>query len=132
MTQIAPSRMRTIQQFLNERSASSGFLASVLTDSDGLPLISSIQDETRLDEMLASAAPLIRRTVQRSNERAGFSDAYEIVINNNDHSKLACRFFEVNKQALILICVVPKNLSYRQNMNRMVRTVSDNWAGQIS
>lgn len=130
MTQIAPSRMQTIQQFLNERSASSGFLASVLTDSDGLPLISSIQDENRLDEMLASAAPLIRRTIQRSNERAGFSDAYEIVINNSDQSRMACRFFEVKNQALILICIVPKNLSYRQNMNRMVRTVSDNWAGQ--
>jgi predicted regulator of Ras-like GTPase activity (Roadblock/LC7/MglB family) len=129
MTQIAISRRQTIQQFLNERSTNSGFLATVLTDSDGLPLISNTLDETRLDEMLASAAPLIRRTVQRSNERAGFSQAYEIVINNNDHSKLTCRFFEINNQALILICVVPNKMAYRQIMNQMIRIVSENWAG---
>lgn len=129
MTQIIPSRRQNIQQFLTERNTSSGFLATVLTDGDGLPLVSSLQDETRLDEMLASAAPLIQRTVQRSNERAGFSEAYEIVINNSDQSKLACRFFEINQQSLILICVVPNKLSHRLVMNQMIRVVGENWAG---
>ncbi len=129
MTKIAPSRRQTIYEFLNERNSASGFLATVLTDGDGLPLISSLQDETRLDEMLASAAPLILRTVRKSNERAGFSDAYEIVINNNDQSKLICRFFETNHQALILICVIPNKLSYRQIMNQMIRSINENWAG---
>lgn len=128
-TQIAPSRRQTIHQFLGERNTANGFIATVLTDSDGLPLISTLQDKTRLDEMLASAAPLILRTVQKSNERAGFSDAYEIVINNSDQSRLACRFFEVNHQALILICVVPSKVAYRQIMNQMIRSVSENWAG---
>lgn len=129
MTQIALSRRQNIQQFLVERNSSSGFLATVLTDGDGLPLISSLQEETRLDEMLASAAPLIQRTVQRSNERAGFSEAFEIVINNSDQSKLACRFFEVNHQSLILICVVPNKLSHRLVMNQMIRAVTENWSG---
>jgi predicted regulator of Ras-like GTPase activity (Roadblock/LC7/MglB family) len=129
MTQIIPSRRQNIQQFLTERNTSSGFLATVLTDGDGLPLVSSLQDETRLDEMLASAAPLIQRTVQRSNERAGFSEAYEIVINNSDQSKLACRFFEINQQSLILICVIPNKLSHRLVMNQMIRVVGENWAG---
>jgi predicted regulator of Ras-like GTPase activity (Roadblock/LC7/MglB family) len=129
MTQITPSRRQNIQQFLTEHNTASRFLATVLTDGDGLPLVSSLQDETRLDEMLASVAPLIKRTVQRSNERAGFSEAYEIVINNNDQSKLVCRFFEINNQALILICVVPTKRAHRLVMNQIIRVVSENWAG---
>lgn len=128
-TQIAPSRRQTIHEFLSERNIISGFIATILTDGDGLPLISTLKDETRLDEMLASAAPLILRTIQKSNERAGFSEAYEIVINNSDQSKLICRFFEVNNQALILIAVVPNKVAYRQIMNQMIRSISENWAG---
>jgi hypothetical protein len=48
MTQITPSRRQNIQQFLTEHNTASRFLAIVLTDGDGLPLVSSLQDETRL------------------------------------------------------------------------------------
>ena len=77
--------------------------------------------------MLAAVAPLVQRMVQRSNERAGLSEANEVIINNADRSRLICRFFVARRQMLILACLVPDGVPYRRAMNLTISTVQKIW-----
>jgi predicted regulator of Ras-like GTPase activity (Roadblock/LC7/MglB family) len=118
---------QSIHDQLKEINQRSGFTATVLTDDDGLPLATASQTEGDLAEMLAAVAPLVQRMVQRSNERAGLSEANEVVINNADRSRLICRFFVARQQMLILACLVPEGVPYRRAMNLTVSTVQKIW-----
>jgi predicted regulator of Ras-like GTPase activity (Roadblock/LC7/MglB family) len=118
---------QSIHDQLKEINQRSGFTATVLTDGDGLPLVTASQAEGDLAEMLAAVAPLVQRMVQRSNERAGLSEANEVVINNADRSRLICRFFVARQQMLILACLVPEGVPYRRAMNLTISTVQKIW-----
>lgn len=109
--------LQGILEVLNQRGS---FTASVLTDSDGLPLAAITKGANELAEVLAAVAPLVERMAQRSNERAGLSAADEVVISNANRSRLVCRFFEANQQRLILACLVPNPVSFRRVMNQMI------------
>ncbi len=117
----------TVQQELSSLNERGQFVASVLTDGDGLPIAATTQGESQLAEMLAAVAPLVERMVQRSNERAGLPAANEVVINNADGSRLVCRFFQARQQMLILACVVPDQAPYRRAMNMAVRAIQTVW-----
>ena len=119
----------TIHEQLKAINQRGGFIATVVTDGDGLPLVIASQTESSdLAEMLAAVAPLVQRMVKRSNERAGLSEANEVIINNDDGSRLICRFFTVGQQALILACVVPDQVAYRRVMNDAISAVSKLWS----
>ena len=122
------SRRSMIQQTLIQLNWEGQFIASVLTDGDGLPLASVTQSENQLAEMVAAVAPLVQRIAQRTNERTGLPDASEVVINTDDGSRLICRFFMASEEAFILVCVVPGKSAYRRVMNQMVRTVQKTWS----
>lgn len=119
---------QSIHDQLKEINQRSGFTATVVTDGDGLPLVIASQTEsTDLAEMLAAVAPLVHRMVQRSNERAGLSEANEVIINNDDRTRLICRFFVAGQQELILACVVPDQVAYRRTMNETISLVVNLW-----
>ncbi len=117
----------TLRERLKEITRASNFVATVLTDGDGLPLVIASETESDLAEMLAAVAPLVQRMVQRSNERAGLSEANEVVINNADRSRLICRFFTARQQMLILACLVPEKVNYRRAMNEAINLVMRSW-----
>jgi predicted regulator of Ras-like GTPase activity (Roadblock/LC7/MglB family) len=117
-----------LQQALVAANAQGQFIATVLTDGDGLPIAAATQGEAQLAELLAAVAPLVHRMVQRSNERAGLSAAHEVIINNADHTRLICRFFSINAQPFILACVTPRTAAYRRVMNQTTRAIQTLWA----
>jgi len=124
-----PANQETIHDQLRDINTRAGFVATVVTDGDGLPLIIASQTESAdLAEMLAAVAPLVHRMVQRSNERAGLSEANEVIINNADRSRLICRFFVAGPQELILACVVPDQIAYRRIMNDAIGLVTKLWS----
>jgi predicted regulator of Ras-like GTPase activity (Roadblock/LC7/MglB family) len=118
----------SVQQLLTRVNKQGHFVASVLTDSDGLPIAAAAPLKSQLADMLAAIAPLVQRMVQRSNERAGLSEAYEVVINNADRLRLVCRFFEARQQTLILACLVTEDLAYRRAMNEAAQAIQRIWA----
>jgi predicted regulator of Ras-like GTPase activity (Roadblock/LC7/MglB family) len=112
-----------LQQELERLNRDGQFIAAVLTDGDGLPIAAATPSDNQLADMLAAIAPLVERLAQRSNERAGFSAAQEVVIDNADRTRLVCRFFEARRQRMILACVVPAPLSFRREMSKTMRAL---------
>ena len=122
-----PSRSQAMQRELAQLNLEGGFTTSVLTNSDGLALAVASSSRGRFAEILAAVAPLVQRMVQRSNERAGLASAREVVVDNDDRSRLVCRFFNAGEEMLILACIVPEQLVHRRAMNRAVAALQILW-----
>ncbi len=120
-------RFQDLVDILNRLNAEGEFVASVLTDIDGIPLVSAVAGEKDLTEPLAAVVPLVRQSVQRSNERVGLAEANEVVVNNSDGARLVSRFFEVEERLFILVCVVPVKRPYRKVMNKAIHAVNRLW-----
>ncbi len=121
------SRSRAMQDHLSSLNAQGNFIASVLTNADGLPIAAATTSGNRLADLLAAVAPLVERMVQRSNERAGLAAADEVAIRNADDARLVCRFFEAGGDTLILACVAPASQPHRRVMNQAVRAIAAIW-----
>jgi len=124
---ISLIRFQDLVDILNRLNTEGEFVASVLTDIDGIPLVSAITGERDLTEPLAAVVPLVRQSVQRSNEQAGLAEANEVVVNNSDGARLVSRFFQVEGRVFILVCVVPVKRPYRKVMNIAIQGINRLW-----
>ncbi len=120
-------RFQDLVDILNRLNTDGEFVASVLTDIDGIPLVSAVTGERDLTEPLAAVVPLVRQSVRRSNAQVGLAEANEVVVNNSDGARLVSRFFEVEGRLFILVCVVPVKRPYRKVMNKAIHGISRLW-----
>ncbi len=120
-------RFQDLVGILDRLNTEGEFVASVLTDIDGIPLVSAVTGEKDLTEPLAAVIPLVRQSVQRSNAQVGLAEANEVVVNNSDGARLVSRFFEVEERLFILVCIVPVKRSYRKVMNKAIHGISRLW-----
>ncbi len=120
-------RFQDLVDILHRLNTEGDFVASVLTDIDGIPLVSAVTGERDLTEPWAAVVPLVRQSVQRSNEQVGLAEANEVVVNNSDGARLVSRFFAVEGRLFILVCVVPVKRPYRKVMNRAIQGINRLW-----
>jgi len=120
-------KFQDLVDLLNRLNTGGEFAASVLTDIDGIPLVSASTPDWDPTLSLAAVVPLVRQSVLRSNEQVGLAAANEVVINNNDATRLVTRFFEVEGRLFILACVVPLKRPYRKVMNTAILAISRLW-----
>ncbi len=120
--------VEALHEALRQLNREGGFIASVLTDGDGLPISVTTSTGSDPGEALAAVVPLLQRQAQHSSRQTGLSDAEEVVIRNSDHTRLVCRFFEAGGQGLILACVVPGKRAYRRAMNRAIKAIRQAWS----
>ncbi len=120
-------RFQDLVDILHRLNTEGEFVASVLTDIDGIPLVSAVTGERDLTEPLAAVVPLVRQSVQRSNEQVGLAEANEVVVNNSDGARLVSRFFAVEGRLFILVCVVPVKRPYRKVMNKAIHGINRLW-----
>lgn len=119
-------------EILDHLNLDGEFVASVLTDKEGLPLAKAITGERDLTIPLAAVVPLIQQRVQRSNERIGLTGTNEIVVNDDDGMRLVSRFFGVGDHMLILACLVPAKRPYRRVMNKAITAIGRLWRRSLS
>jgi predicted regulator of Ras-like GTPase activity (Roadblock/LC7/MglB family) len=120
-------KFQDLVDILDRLNTEGEFVASVLTDIDGIPLVSAVTGERDLTEPLAAVVPLVRQSVQRSNEQVGLAEANEVVVNNSDGARLVSRFFAVERRLFILVCVVPVKRPYRKVMNKAIQGLNRLW-----
>ncbi len=128
----SPGRSQHLERVLSCVTQEHGFLVTVLTNHEGLPLSASASEDRLLSEVLAAVAPVIERAAHQSNVHSGLEAADEVVIQNVDRTKIVCRFFTVNDQPLILACVVPKGVAYRRAMNQLIREIRQLWNPELT
>ncbi len=116
-TTPSPSLLRILQEARDR----GGFQVSVLTSSEGLPIITVPAD---YDSDLASAmVALLQKVSNEAQGHLGMSEVDEVTIRGQDFTHLVCRRFVIGGNELILVAIVPPGRSYRRVMNRAVRQI---------
>ncbi len=123
----AITRSQQLENVLSRTVREEGFVASVLTTPEGLPLSSALREDRSLSDILAAVAPVLEQAARRTSTRSGLEEADEVVIRGADRTRLVCRFFVVDGQALTLASIVPKGVAYRRTMNQVIRAVQQIW-----
>jgi predicted regulator of Ras-like GTPase activity (Roadblock/LC7/MglB family) len=104
------------------------FKAAVLSLEDGLPLASAPAHYE--DETAAAMATLLNETTKRINHQLRLPKVDEISIVYDDRTRLVCRYFTVDGQALLLMVLAPPDKSYRRLTNRTIKEIERVWISQ--
>jgi len=113
----------SLRQVLQEMRERGEFQVSVLTSTEGLPIVTVPPD---YDSDLASAmVALLQRVSNDAQGQLGMSEVDEVTIRDKDHTRLVCRRFVVGRDELILVAIVPPDRSYRRVTNRAIRQIKE-------
>jgi predicted regulator of Ras-like GTPase activity (Roadblock/LC7/MglB family) len=124
MTENAGSRQ--LSSLLAEMNRQGGFLISVLTDQEGLPLASASAAEGESPEMQAAVVALIQRST-RHTEKVNMGVTDEVSVYDHQGRRLVCRPFEVSGRLLVLAVTAPRQQSYRRLTNQAIQAIRQAW-----
>lgn len=118
----------TLTQILEEINKEGDFLASVMTDQNGLPIVSAVREGFDTDRQSATVA-LVKKTITQNEKRLGISEAEEISIVDSNGQLLICRPFSVKKFDFILaILMADRQHSYRRLTARAINQICSAWS----
>lgn len=111
----------SLRKLLEEMQRQGEFRVSVLTSSDGLPIVTV---PAHYESDLASAmVALLQRVSNEVQGQIGMAEVDEVIIRDQEATRLVCRRFVVDGNELILVAIVPAGRSYRRVMNQIIRRV---------
>jgi predicted regulator of Ras-like GTPase activity (Roadblock/LC7/MglB family) len=120
---LGPGNLLDVLRSLN---ATGGFLATVLTDAEGLVLASAPAPGWDADKQAAVVA-LIQRAARQS-QIVSLGSMDEICIRDVNGRRLICRPFEVDDKILLLSVLTDEGKPYRRLTSAAVRDVRRVWA----
>lgn len=113
------------EQILTELSQLGTFDAAILATSEGLPIATS---PSSLDAQLTSAmVALLRKVSKDARAELGMDELDEVSLYDRKRSRLACRFFWVDQEELILALLVREGASYRRLSAHAIREIQNAW-----
>jgi len=116
-----------MNNLLSEMNDEGGFEISVLTDSQGLTIASAAKPGMDPERQSAVVA-FMQKAVLQAGRQLGMGATDEITFSDSDGRHLVCRFFDVNRHALILAVMAPdREHSYRRATNHAVRRIHKIW-----
>ncbi|HEY76686.1 MAG TPA: hypothetical protein G4O00_10995 [Thermoflexia bacterium] len=113
----SPSLQRILEQARNK----GGFQVSVLTSTEGLPIITT--PSTYNSDLASAMVALLQKVSNEAQRQLGMSEVDEVTIRGRDHTRLVCRRIIVAEDELILVAIVPPGHAYRRVMNWAVREI---------
>ena len=119
-----------LQEILKEMNKEGNFPISLLTDNEGLPYASSVDDHLDTDTHSAVVA-LIQKAAVQVSRHIGMAKVDEISLSDGATQRLICRPFKHGKQELILtIMLTHKEQSYRRLTNQTISKIKSAWSQQ--
>ena len=120
---ISSKQLSTI---LADMNAQGGFLISVLTDLEGLPLASAKTVEGENPEMQAAVVALIQKSALQTH-KVNMDETDEVTVFDRQGRRLVCRPFQVGERYLVLAVMVPRDRSYRRLTQQAIAAVRQAW-----
>jgi predicted regulator of Ras-like GTPase activity (Roadblock/LC7/MglB family) len=118
----------TLKNLLEETNRAGNFLISVVTDQNGLPIVSAAQDGFDPDRQSATVA-MVKKTITQNEKRLGMSQAEEISIVDTDGQLLICRAFTANNYDLTLaILMANRQQPYRRITTHVISQINRVWS----
>jgi predicted regulator of Ras-like GTPase activity (Roadblock/LC7/MglB family) len=115
------------EKILREMNHAGGFKAAVLSTTEGLPLASAPVGYE--DEIAAAMVALLNEVARQTHRQLNLAQVDELSLVGDDRIRLACRYFSVDGQDLVLAVLTPPNHYYRRLTNRAIREIRRCWLG---
>ncbi|HID64150.1 MAG TPA: hypothetical protein EYP49_15635 [Anaerolineae bacterium] len=119
-------KQAAFEKILREMRRVGDFKAAVLSTTDGLSLASAPADYE--DEMAAAIVALLNKVAGQARQQLNLAQVDELSLVGDDRTRLACRYFSVDGQDLVLAVLVPRDHSYRRLTNRAIRALRTVWS----
>jgi predicted regulator of Ras-like GTPase activity (Roadblock/LC7/MglB family) len=114
-------------QILEEMNRTGEFLVSMITDQNGLPIVSASQEGFDPERQSATIA-MVKKTIAQNEERLGISETREINIVDSEGHLLFCRSFSAKEHELTLAVLMTNRLqSYRRITGHAINEISRIW-----
>ncbi|HOU24062.1 MAG TPA: roadblock/LC7 domain-containing protein [Anaerolineae bacterium] len=115
------------EQILTELSGLGSLDAAILATSAGLPIATS---PSSLDAQLTAAmVAMLRKVSKDARAELGMDELDEVSLYDRKRSRLACRFFWVDQEELILALLVKEGARYRRLSGHAIRRIQQAWTG---
>ncbi len=115
-----------LSNILADMNAQGGFLVSVLTDLEGLPLASATTAGGESPEMQAAVVALIQKSALQTS-KVNMAETDEVTVFDRQGRRLVCRPFQVGDRSLVLAVMVPRDQSYRRLTRHAIAAVRQAW-----
>ena len=115
------------ENILQAMNHAGNFKAAVLSTTEGLPLASAPAGYE--DEMAAAMVALLNKTARQARRQLNLAKVDELSLVGDDRIRLACRYFNVAGQNLVLSVMVPPDRYYRRLTNRAIKEIRRAWMG---
>jgi len=115
MSQNKPSRQNEIEAVLNTLIQTDGFICAVVASKEGLPFAMAGSTDTTL---LAAVAATIKDTAMRVQQ-----SPLEVSIRDGNKKQVIIRYFNVDKEQLLLSVNIIAGRRYRRLTNRAIRQI---------
>jgi predicted regulator of Ras-like GTPase activity (Roadblock/LC7/MglB family) len=115
------------EKILQEINRAGDFKAAVLSTTEGLSLASAPANYK--DEMAAAMVALLNKVTKQARQQLNLTQVDELSLVGDDRTRLACRYFSVAGQDLVLAVLVPSNRYYRRLTNQAIRKIKRAWLG---
>ncbi len=115
-----------LSRILADMNAQGGFLVSVLTDLEGLPLASATTVEGESPEMQAAVVALIQKSALQTH-KVNMDETDEVSVFDRQGRRLVCRPFQVGERIVVLATMVPRDKSYRRLTKQAIAAMQQVW-----
>jgi predicted regulator of Ras-like GTPase activity (Roadblock/LC7/MglB family) len=113
------------EKILREMNHAGDFKAAVLSTTEGLSLASAPAGYE--DEMAAAMVALLNEVARQAHRKLNLAQVDELSLVGDDRTRLACRYFSVAGQDLVLAVLTPPDRYYRRLTNRAIREIRLAW-----
>lgn len=115
-------------KLLEEMNRAGDFLVSMVTDQNGLPIVSVSQEGFDPERQSATIA-MVRKTITQNEKRLGISETKEINIVDSEGHLLVCRTFSARGHELTLAVLMTNRMqSYRRITGNAINEIGRIWA----
>jgi predicted regulator of Ras-like GTPase activity (Roadblock/LC7/MglB family) len=123
-----PSKKQVaFEKILQELNRDGDFKAAVLSTTEGLSLASAPAGYE--DEMAAAMVALLNKVARQARQQLNLAQVDELSLVGDDRTRLACRYFSLDGQDLVLAVLVPSDHYYRRRTNQAIREIRQSWQG---
>ena len=113
------------EKILQEMNRAGDFKATVLSTTEGLSLASAPANYE--DEMAAAMVALLNKVAGQTRQQLNLVQVDELSLVGDDRTRLACRYFSVAGQDLVLAVLTLPDHCYRRLTNRAIREIRRAW-----
>jgi predicted regulator of Ras-like GTPase activity (Roadblock/LC7/MglB family) len=114
------------EKILREMNHAGDFKAAVLSTTEGLSLASA--PTSYQDEMAAAMVALLNDVARQAHRKLNLAQVDELSLVGDDRTRLACRYFSVDGQDLVLAVLTPPDHYYRRLTNRAIKALRAAWS----